>query len=473
MGRDERLRPVGMNLKDSYTLTWAASATGGERWGKEISFPLPIAVDSREARRGGAFLAIRGRCKNGHDFIGDALNRGVALVMGEREFLLPWARKIEKAGAGALAFKENSERGCIRLAQAYFREIHPGVVVAITGSVGKTTCRELATRALSAEYNVHQAQKSHNTAIGCALTVLSMAKGTEILVLEMGCNHYGEIAEMVDLFPPHIAIITEIAPAHLQGLGSVEGVLRAKLEIMNSHRLEAVSYNADNDRLRKALATLPPGVEGISVGYDAFSRFRFTEVTQSLNEGEPSLALRARWQDRELFLKSGLFGRHQAYALGFAAALSSYLGVHGFEKALADVRSLPGRGGVFRRRGGGVVVDESYNANPLSMRAALDAFAGLVEKKGGWALLGSMGELGEDAKSLHRLLLEEASLPEKLLLLGELWPLNGLPSQARRIVSVEEALEILKEEFLSGESILVKGSRIWELERVVQWILEE
>ncbi|QTX33533.1 UDP-N-acetylmuramoyl-tripeptide--D-alanyl-D-alanine ligase [Aminithiophilus ramosus] len=451
----------------SPSLAWAAPLVHGELWGGDVLLPLPVVVDSRLIKDGEAFLALKGEHHDGHRFIGEALDRGAKVFFGEREGLMPWRDRFARSGAAALAFSRDSEASFVDLARLYLEEVAPQTILAITGSVGKTTCRELTALVLAKRFRVHQARKSHNTALGCALTVLAMDSATEMLLLEMGCNHRGEIAEMVDLFPPHLAVITEVAPAHLEGLGSIEGVLRAKLEILRSRNLRAVSYNIDNDALRQAMASFSREVDILSVGYHREAIFRLVQTTQDQDEEGVRLFVRAHYEGGEMELASRLFGRHHAYSMGFAGAVASYLGIDDFGSAFRDQRSLTGRGRVLSRRQGGVVVDESYNANPLSMRAALTAFREVAGAEGNWALLGAMGELGPTSADLHRLLLSEAPLPERVLLLGEGWPAT-LPPGARRVAGADEAIALLTEEMAPGEALLVKGSRLWKLERVVQ-----
>lgn len=436
-----------------------------------LFLPLRITVDSRDVEKDDAFLAISGTRYDGHNFIDQALNRGACLIIGQRSSVEPWLQKIAAASASAILFENRPEDDVVELARLYLKKIAPKVV-AVTGSVGKTTTRSLLARVLGSRYKVHQARKSHNTAIGCAMTILSMPLETEILILEMGCNHFGEIAQMVELFPPHIAIITEVAPAHLEGLATVEGVLRAKLEIAQSRCLKVLSYNIDNDCLRKELSSRS-GFELIPVGFHEQARMRLIAAQLKLNQGQPCLTVQGQWQDEDsMILESPLFGRHHAYSLAFAAAIGRYLDIPYPQDALIYSGPMPGRGVIRQLSGGGLIIDESYNANPLSMKAALSAFAELIPSHEGWAVLGAMGELGDQSFDLHHELLCQAPLPAHLLLVGQGWPNSELPPSAIRLNTLEEATEILRSSFKSSSSILIKGSRIWKLEKLIEVISE-
>ena len=454
------------------SLAWAAPLIHGELWGGDVLLPLRVVVDSRYVGSHDAFLALRGEHHDGHRFVGEALDCGAKVFLGEKEGLTPWRDRLMRAGATALVFSRDSEGSFVDLARIYLEEVAPQMILAITGSVGKTTCRELTALVLAKRFRVHQARKSHNTALGCALTVLSMDPATEILLLEMGCNHRGEIAEMVELFPPHLAVITEVAPAHLEGLESLEGVLNAKLEILRSRNLRSVSYNIDNNALRQAMASFSRNVDVLSVGYHQQATFRLVQVTQDRADEGVRLFVRASYEGRERELTSRFFGRHHAYSMCFAGVVATYLGVDDFDGVFQDQGGLAGRGRVMSRRQGGVVVDESYNANPLSMRAALTAFRDVVGTEGNWALLGAMGELGPASADLHQLLLNEAPLPEKVLLLGGDWPTSLLPPGVRMVGGSDEAIAILAKEMAPGEDLLFNGSRLWQLEKVVQRVLE-
>jgi UDP-N-acetylmuramoyl-tripeptide--D-alanyl-D-alanine ligase len=436
-----------------------------------LFLPIQITVDSRDVENRDAFLAISGTRHDGHDFIGQALNRGACLIIGRRSSVEPWLQRIAAASASAILFENRPEDDIIELARQYLRKIAPKVI-AVTGSVGKTTTRSLLARVLSSRYKVHQARKSHNTALGCAMTILSMPRETEILILEMGCNHPGEIAQMVELFPPHIAIITEVALAHLEGLATIEGVLRAKLEIAQSRCLEVLSYNIDNDLLRKDLSS-QSGLELIPVGFHGQARMRLVAAQLKLDQGQPCLTVQGQWQGEDsMTIVSSLFGRHHAYSLAFAAAIGRYLDIPYPQDALIFSGPIPGRGAIRQLSGGGIVIDESYNANPLSMKAALSAFAELFPSHDGWAVLGAMEELGNQSFDLHHELLSQAPLPAHLLLVGQGWPNSKLPPSAMRLNSLEEAAEILRSSFKSSSSILIKGSRIWKLEKLVEAISE-
>ena len=179
----------------------AADSCGGQVYGPDGDFPSEVVVDSRDVRNGSVFVAMKGDRTDGHLFLKQAFENGAQVIVAEKE---SWFHSgIELPSGRCLILTEGSTReALLRMAHQHLINVAPSEVIAITGSVGKTTTREITASLLRDRYRIHVAQKSYNTDIGCALTILGMPLGTEILLLEMGCSHPGEIAEMVSWFPP-------------------------------------------------------------------------------------------------------------------------------------------------------------------------------------------------------------------------------------------------------------------------------
>jgi len=251
MVRRERKR--GPLMAPFFGMQDAARWAGGRLYGPNLPLVRNWRHDSREVEPGDAFVALSGVHTDGHLYVKNAIERGAQVVLvdesryEELELSLP-----AYAGLSVLT-ASTAESALARIAHEYLAAVSPQVI-GITGSVGKTTTRELTVAVLKKKYRVHSAARSFNTVLGCSLTVLAMPQESEILVLELGTNHFGEIAEMTALFPPHFGVITEIAPAHLEGFGSVEGVLRAKMEICRSEKLKTLAYNIDNEALQEQVS---------------------------------------------------------------------------------------------------------------------------------------------------------------------------------------------------------------------------
>ena len=463
----------------AFTVSEAALACGGKFYGPDAGAARAWRCDSREVCDGCGFAAIRGAKTDGHLYIKQAAEQGARIILAEREGLeSAGIRPEDFPEVSFIATERRTEEALALIASEYLRRIAPKTI-AITGSVGKTTTRELTAAVLAQKYKVHSAVRSFNTIIGCALTALSMAEDTEALVLELGTNHFGEIAEMVEYFPPETVIITEIAPAHLEGFGSVRGVLRAKLEICGSAKLKKIIYNYDNALLREALSHNYDNVIKIGVGRDLGAEILIEECRVTLSGGGPSTSVRCREEGREFSFSAPLFGEQHAYNMCFAFAAAEGCGVSARETArgFSSMEQLGGRGLCKRTARGCWVIDEAYNANPASMSAAIRNARAAAESLGlrKCAALGGMRELGESAPEWHREILEAAAGFDSILLLGDEWKECGAPLADNFTLcsSLDELVARALEESAKGGLILVKGSNSYGLKKAVAALTEE
>jgi len=321
---------------------------------------------------------------------------------------------------------------------------------------------------------VHAAEKSFNTWIGCALTVLGMPEHTDAVLLEMGANHQGEIGALVESYPPTVAVITEVAAAHLEGFGSLEGVLQAKWEITSSNRLRMLSYNGDNDLLCRAVSSsLSPEIATVPVGYgvDPSRGVRLESASLAVRNKLPFLRCRCVVYGRPVELYSRLFGTQHAHTLGYALGVSHFLGILP-ELVARDLEEVPpprGRG-ASDLLDGGVLIDESYNSNPASLGVALRNLRTIPLEGRRLAVLGGMRELGASSPQEHRQILREATFLDGLILVGDEWAScrEDLPAAGRQVSDAPAALELLQAMRRPGDLIMVKGSRAYALESVVE-----
>ncbi|WP_350449436.1 UDP-N-acetylmuramoyl-tripeptide--D-alanyl-D-alanine ligase [Aminobacterium mobile] len=444
----------------------------GATWsGSDIVIPDFFCVDSREVYPGSAFVAVRGANQDGHDYIIDALHRGATLIIAEKGRV---PKGISFDGRAYIEVND-SVTDMARMASAYLKAVAPQEVVAITGSVGKTTTREIIKKCLERFPFAYGAERSFNTLIGCSLTILGMSSGTEVLILEMGTNKPGEIAEMVQYFPPTRAIITEVSSAHLEGLKSLEGVIAAKLEILQSSDIKTIFFNEDNRLLTQEILQHPGEYEKVGVGY-IHGLYRIKEADFHIIDGLPRLKTVLLTPDggaHEIY--TGLWGTHASLSIAFALALCSELhfsleeAIHGLE----TMSALPGRGVVMVLKNEAILIDDSYNANPSSMDASLTTLLDLPATGRKIAVLGSMKELGEDDTRLHEEVLKKALALDVLFLIGEEWkdPYLKLSDEERKRVACIADLKALGAGLLSrlhkGDLLLVKGSHIHRLDLVV------
>ena len=441
---------------------------------RALPFPAHVATDSRDVQPGGAFVALEGERTDGHRYIPQAVERGAGLIVVRR------GKRPEGLSTPCVELDE-PELELSEMASACLEKLQVAEVVAVTGSVGKTTTRAALQQVLNKRFRVHAAERSLNTRIGCTATVLAMPSITELLLLEFGANKPGEIAELTRLFPPTSALITRVAPVHLEGFGSIEGVLKGKMEIAGSSRLRQLLYNGDDPLLRDAARALRPPVRAFGTGRAAAADFQIGIPRFEMTEEAPALTFQLSNKSGEVaVIHASVWGEHAAWPLAFAAAMGNRLGIPLEEcaGALRDFKSLPGRGRVLRLDGGRFLVDDAYNANPASMRASLEAFIRLDPGGARAAVLGEMKEMGPEAPGYHRDLLPLLHSLDRVVLVGAMWSeaFAGIPGYEpagnHTLVSDwQEALEIVNGAEWKG--LLVKGSNSLGLSNLVQALAGE
>lgn len=427
--------------------------------GTYIPIPCRLALDSRDVAKmpGCGFVAIVGERTDGHLYIGQAINDGAGFIVGN-----PGKKPADMpAHIPYIAF-EDIEKELAKLARQHMERVRPSDVIAITGSVGKTTTREATKRVLEKKYRVHSAERSFNTIIGCAVSILAMPKDTDVLLLEFGANKPGEILELTKFFPPTFSVITEVAPVHLEGFKTLEGVLSGKMEITQSENIRTFLYNNDNPLLCEA--DVP--VKTVSVGYSEDSLYRI--ICESEKYSIP-LNWEIEHEGNRTSFSADLWGKHLIGAMSIAAAIGMELGVHeqAVSEGVANYRPLPGRGRIIRKNGR-VLIDDAYNANPASMRASLLTFID-IEARGKWAVLGDMRELGESGVKFHRDIALIAGKIERVILIGSLWTEalgENLPRNSVYLDNWRAAGEYLKDKDEWG-ALLIKGSNSHNMQNLV------
>lgn len=454
------------------SLSEAAAVTKGSLSGKDRPIGPVLRTDSRQVTPGDGFIALPGTNTDGHAFIEHAIEKGASYVILNADN----AKRLKTAGSDSLSFLfvEDTSSALRKLAShVFFSKSSLREVIAVTGTAGKTTTRECIAAVLRCRHMVHAARESHNTWIGCALTMLEMPLETEFLLLEMGTNHPGEIAEMTLAYPPTTVVITAVGPGHLEGLSTIEGVLEAKMEILQTPRLRRLLYNADAEMIRKRLSA-EGAFERIPVGFRN-GTYLLKDRGFSLDGKAFATRVEVETNGKIREFSSPLFGPQHAYAIGFAVACADLFDVE--EKQVRDaieaVRPLPGRGAVTRSSCGIWCIDETYNANPLSMKQALLNLSTLPVHGRRYAVLGGMRELGTHAFTWHRSILEIAEnlKLKRVILIGGEWA--GTFGSAKGSGTVKhctclaEVSKTLDDELVEGDAVLLKGSRAYGLETVL------
>jgi UDP-N-acetylmuramoyl-tripeptide--D-alanyl-D-alanine ligase len=421
-----------------------------------------ISIDSRTLVKGDAFFAIKGENRDGHDFVEGALKAGAGLAVLERD------QRDRFAGAPLLIVPDVLEalRDLARAARARMS----AKVIAVTGSVGKTSTKEALRLALSAEGETHASIASYNNHWGVPLSLARCPAGAKYAVFEIGMNHAGEITPLTQLVRPHVGIITGIEPVHLEYFGSLEKIADAKAEIFSGVEPGgAVVLNRDNAQYeRLATAARAAHIERVvSFGEHAAADARLMQFSLQADGS----TVEARILGQSVTYKVGAPGRHLVLnSLAVLAAVS----LAGADLALAalalnNLKPASGRGArtMLSVPGGkALLIDESYNANPASMRAAIALLGGAPVGKRGRriAVLGDMLELGPAGAELHRALADTIEAAEIDLvfcsgpLMRALW--EALPSRARG--GYAETAAGLESTVLAaiqaGDAVMVKGS---------------
>lgn len=361
-----------------------------------------VSIDSRVIRRGGVFFAVKGANHDGHDFINQAFENGAACAVVERKIYGERSRTIDAAADKAVLLVDDTIKALGELAK-FIRSNSACKVVAVTGSVGKTTTKNMLNHILSGKFRCFAAPKSYNNNIGVPLTIFNAPDDCEFIIAELGSNHPGEIEYLSLIIQPDIVVITTVCPAHLEGFGSIEGIIKEKVSItaglrlggkffINGDKKELVNY-CKNNRLDFATfgttKTCDVQVKDIELFGDK-SRFFVENVTVNLP----------------------LAGRANVENAAAVWAICKYLGISAkqFSCSIADIKPVGMRLEVIECRqaspsglGSVTVINDCYNANPGSMENALQTLSLLAGQRGKRPVFvfGRMGELGAESERLH------------------------------------------------------------------------
>jgi UDP-N-acetylmuramoyl-tripeptide--D-alanyl-D-alanine ligase len=444
-----------------WTLGEIVAATGGSCLGDATMPVTGLSIDSRSLGQGEGFVAIRGPNRDGHSFVEAALASGAACAIVDRSFPAGDEERLVRVGDTLEALNALGRAGRARATDT--------VVIAVTGSVGKTGTKEALRLTLAPSGSVHASVKSFNNHWGVPLSLGNMPKDVRFGVFEIGMNHAGEIDVLTRLVRPHIAIVTTVAPVHLGFFRSVEDIADAKAEIF--HGLEPAGtaiINRDNplyERLKRHAEQ--HGARIVSFGETEGADARVLAIELKPDGSE----VRADVLGEVVSYRLGAPGRHlvQNSLAVLAAVKLAGADLGAAARALADLRAQAGRGGrtLFPGRGGNIaIIDESYNANPASMRAAL-ATLGLTpryEFKRRVAVLGDMLELGTQGAKLHQELAEvvDGAGVDVVFACGELMGslYQALPAGRRGAYAktAEDLQPLLTAGVGPGDVIMVKGS---------------
>jgi UDP-N-acetylmuramoyl-tripeptide--D-alanyl-D-alanine ligase len=451
----------------SWDLGALARAAGSDLVGGTLPERIAaVGTDSRSLPPASLFVALRGDRFDGHDFVVQAQEQGAAAVMVDR------AGADKASGLRVPRLVVADTMVALGEMARFARQSLGKKVVGVTGSNGKTTTKEMVAAVLSTRGPVHKTTGNLNNHIGLPLTVLAWPEDTWAGVLEMGMSGLGEIAHLADLVAPDVAVITMVGPAHLQQLGTLENVARAKGELFEHLPAAGVGVvNVDDPLVVAVSSPLLGARRRLTFGRAAGADVRLVEAT-SIDAG-----VRARFevQGRAVEALLPIPGPHNAMNAAGALAVGLALGVSPLDAVagLANLTVPGGRMRIVRRPGGVSTIDDSYNANPASMIAAFAALASVAEGRR-IAVLGDMLELGSTSPDLHRQVGRAAAEAGIDLVLGlgtlAAYIVEGAReggAEARGFSDMAPLLADLDRVLTEGDFVLVKGSRGMKMERAV------
>jgi UDP-N-acetylmuramoyl-tripeptide--D-alanyl-D-alanine ligase len=435
-----------------------------------------VSKDTRTIQPGALYAPIIGERFDGHDFVGQAFSGGAAASLWQSDRPLPEAAAAE---GRPLLVVENVLAAVQQLANAYRRQT--GVkVVGVTGSNGKSTTKEMIYAALAATFKSHKTDKNLNTEIGLPFTLLEMAEDTQVVVLEMGMRGRGQIAELAAIAEPDIAVITNVGEAHVELLGSREEIARAKTEILSGLKDGGLFVvNGDDPIVDRVLPEMPKPSQMATCRFGSKSTNDLYPLDIRIELGGSRFAASDEPGYR---YRIPLLGRHHVANALAAIAVAKHLGVacEAIAAGLAGLKLFGMRSEFTRLPGGATIFDDTYNASPLSTRAAIDLLRELTGFTRKAVVLGDMLELGETADLYHR---EIGGLlhPEEIAVVytyGELaraiaeeadkrYP----PGCVKSYTDMERMSQDIAFELKAGDIVLLKGSRGMKLDQAVEYLL--
>ena len=445
------------------TLAQLAAACGGQLQGSDGPFN-DVVIDTRKLATGDVFAALPGERVDGHDFVSEAARKGASAALVEREQPVELAQIRVASVEAALASAGRAARSAF-----------DGPVVGVAGSNGKTTVKEMITAILSQRAPCLATRGNLNNQLGVPLTLLRLTDAHRSAVIEIGANRAGDVAELVQWARPTIGLITNAGAEHLEGFGSLDGVARAEGEMVASLPADTTAVlNADDPYFSMWRASTAARVLRFGLGHGA--EFRAEALRPSLDEQGFAARFRLCSPAGGVEVRLALAGRHNVVNALAAAAAASAAGasLSDIAAGLASVRAVAGRLQLRRGRRGAWLIDDSYNANPSSLRAGLEVLRELPGRH--YLLLGEMAELGEFAEQSHR----DAGALARSMGVDRLYALGTLPALAadrfgpgaERFGELQELLHALEPALAADVNVLIKGSRVARLERAVQALVE-
>lgn len=439
---------------------------------------LKVCTDSREVLPGDLFFPLIGENNDGHDYLGQVFDRGCRSVIVSDPNKIPKVAFLSEGMQPDVILVEDTTKALQDLAAYYLRTLPLKHKVAVTGSVGKTSTRDMMYYIASMKYKTGRNVKNFNNGFGLPLSILEFAPDTEAAVLEMGMDNFGQIETLARIVEPDIALITNIGISHIENLGSREGILKAKLEVTTCFDENSVLVvNSDCDMLCRANTS--GAYKLITVGSDKENEYVVTDICDFGDKGiEYTLIHNAKSYTVNLNVP----GAHNAFNATLAIAAGDEMGIdiETSVKGLSEAQLTEKRLNI-KEKYGVKVIDDTYNACPASVMSAINT---LTKTEGGRkiAIIGDMYELGSEATAAHREVGKYAAEMklDMVIAVGEL--AKGYAEGAKgllpedRILYFDDKSKLLNEInhlIETGDVVLVKASRGMKMEEIVKKILED
>lgn len=455
----------------SMTVSEFANEVQGKIWGKNADLSITnIVTDSRKAREGSLFIALKGEHYDGHHFITKALEQGAVAALSQE--------RPESESLSVIQVDDCVE-AMARLGRACLRRF-PVPVVAITGSVGKTSCKEMIASVLSEKFTVLKTEGNLNTETGLPITLYRLTADHQVVVLEMGMQGLGEIAHLTRIAPPDFAAVTNILGVHLERLGSLEAIAQAKAEIFQGLKANGTAFFREEESWKDYLISFCRG-EYITYGLSNQSDV-YADNLQSLGLHGSTFTLHLP-HGNKIVAQIGLPGKHMVENACLAAAIGYQMGLDEKEivKGLGRVTAQKQRNQWLRLKGDRLILNDCYNSSPISMQAALDLIKENKETRTQVAVLGDMRELGDREVEEHKIIGERLSKEEYDLLItkGSLANITGQTFSELRNLGLrhwhtnenKEIINLLLEKVPEHSIVLIKGSRSLGLEEIAEQLI--
>ena len=436
-----------------------ATAVQGELIGADIAVN-GVSIDTRTLQAGDLYLAIKGKQFDGHDFVDKAQQAGAIAILVEKPINTPLPQIIVSDSRLALA----------QLA-GFWRQQLSVKVVGVTGSNGKTTVKEMIAAILATQGETLFTQGNLNNDIGVPLTLLKLQTTHRFAVIEMGANHPGDIAYTSQYAAPQVSVINNVGAAHIEGFGDLQGVAKTKGEIIQSLANDGVAVINRDDVFYDFWCDLAQSRRIVSFGFSQQADIQAEKINSQLEINGYVTEFELRVDGGEpLTIKLNLAGEHNVKnaLAATAAALQFGIDLQAIKRGLESVKPVTGRMQPLRGRKGNLIIDDTYNANPSSLNAALQA---LNPNQINWLVLGAFGELGADSAEIHRQMGDsiKAMSVQRLFATGALakHSVEAFGAGAQYFETQQQLIAALDEAVTGQETLLVKGSRSQKMENVV------